>query len=298
MTEPKKGQKNIKKGIANFVLISILYIGIPFVFIFLAPILIPTFQVGIGLIFGIIIIGISNAVSFFLRGYYPPKTMPNIIGGLALCVFSGLFFMYWLVIGSGIEISTEVYIAQADLGIISQIFVWTLIGTSAAFILELFYYYKKLKDYRIVKITKYGFLVANLIAIILLGILISQMATTRYGSYTEPVNTYTMGSNKYYEVGTYIDLSNRGFLSINNIRVNISIYVEESSYYEKGYYLGSNLTRLPDCYGGKNYYILCKANSILINNSISISSILIKTVFYGSCFGASMIIQSSEISSV
>ena len=138
-------KKNLRKGIANFVLIVVLYIGIPILFIVIAPLIIPTFKVSLGLIIGIIIIGLTNSFSFFLRGYFPPKTMPHILGGLVLCIFSGIFFMFWLVIGSGIEISTEFYVAKADLGIISQLFVWILIGTSVAFLLELFHYYKKLK---------------------------------------------------------------------------------------------------------------------------------------------------------
>lgn len=295
MVDQKNEQKNLKKGIANFILISILYIGIPFIFIILAPLLIPTFQVGFGLIFGIIIIGISNGLSFFLRGYYPPKTMPNILGGLGLCLFSGIFFMYWLVIGSGIEISTSIYTAQADLGIISHIFVWTLIGTSAAFILELFYFYKKIKNYKIIKWTKYGFLIANLIAILFLGLLIFQMAMTRYSNSAASLDTYTDGPYTYYQAGSYIDLSNLGIFHISNIEVEISLYVDESSSYQNGFYLGGNITTLPDCRGGDNFYILCNATSNLINNTSDISSITIEVIFSATCLGASMNILYSAV---
>ncbi|MHA1270254.1 MAG: hypothetical protein ACTSPY_10745 [Candidatus Helarchaeota archaeon] len=288
MTIKNKNQKNLRKGLANLFLISLLYIGLPIAFIILAPLLIPTFQVDISLIVGIIIIGISNAVSFFLRGYYPPKSLPNIIGGLALCVFSGLFFMYWLVIGSGFEISTNLYTAQANLGIISQIFVWTLIGTSAAFILELFHYYKKIRNYKIVKMTKYGFLIANIITIGLLGVLIYQMAMTRYGVVSVNVNTQIVGSQKYYAIETYIDLSNSGFIPINNIMVEISVYVEESPYFQQGYFLGRNILSLSNVNGGAEYFGLCNATTTLINNTLTINSLLVEVIFYGSCFGASM----------
>ena len=298
MTEENKGQKNFRKGIANFVLISLLYIGLPIVFIILAHLLITNFQVSFGLIFGIIIIGVSNAASFFLRGYYPPKSMPNIIGGLALCIFSGLFFMYWLVIGSGIEISTDTYVAIANLGIISQIFVWTLIGTSVAFVMELFYYFKKLKSYKIVKITKYGFLIANLIAIGMLGVLIYQMAMTRYACTNPTISTQTIGMEKYYQVDTNILLSNSGFIPIKNIAIKILIYVEVSGYYDKGFYLGGNTTQTPNCNGRSNQFLLCNATSNLVNNSISISSVMIEIIFYAVCFGASMEILYTSIKSV
>ncbi|MHA1309926.1 MAG: hypothetical protein ACTSWR_08080 [Candidatus Helarchaeota archaeon] len=288
-------KKNLRKGIANFVLIVVLYIGIPILFIVIAPLIIPTFKVSLGLIIGIIIIGLTNSFSFFLRGYFPPKTMPHILGGLVLCIFSGIFFMFWLVIGSGIEISTEFYVAKADLGIISQLFVWILIGTSVAFLLELFHYYKKLKNYKIIKIAKIGFLIANLIVIGLLGILIFQMAMTRYGVDEINVHTQIIGSKKYYNVDTTIYLSNSGFIPIKDVSIEITIYVEDSSYFEKGFILGKNTTSLEDLFNTGIHHIICNATSMKLNNTLPVNSILIKILFFGKCFGAAMEIQYIEI---
>ena len=291
-----KTKKNLKKGLLNFLLIELLYIGIPMIFIFLAPILIPNFRVSIGLIIGIIIIGLSNGFSFFLRGYYPPKTLPHIVGGLALCIFSGLFFMYWLVIGSGIEISTDVYIAQANLGIISQIFVWTLIGTSSAFMLEVLYFFKKFKNYNLIKYTKTGFLIANLVAIGLLGLLIYQMAMTRYGVAQIKTTTITIDDKNSYQIDAYIYLQNMGIIPITNMKVDIFIYVNESSFYENGYLLGKNTTNLMYIPGGTIWNKkLCSANTFYINNTISINTIKVIVIFYGTCLGASMKIWYASI---
>jgi len=283
-----QNKTNLKKGIIYFIVILIIYLLLPILFILFAHLIIYQLKIGENLILGVIIIGISNAISFFFRGYYPPKTLPHILGNLGFCIFNGIFFMFWLIVGKNIEISNPTHIAKANLGILAQLFVWTLIGTSIAFILELLYFYKKIKNYKIIKNTKLGFLIINIISISLLGLLIYQISMTRYSIYTSKIYTNYNESNRSYSVEVQVNLLNQGLFPICDGKIYLNIYVEESDFYNKGYLLGSNITYLKPLYGGNNYYISCKANTKNINNNISINLIRIEILFYGTCLGAYM----------